>query len=295
MSRFLRDIFNVLGVVLLAGLLGFGVYYDWIYWSSDRVEIANQYLIEAENKVANGDSDGGWDLAKAYMLGGVDKAEYHRKEGIYLAKLAEPSAYEYLSNLIELGNVDDEVWYEYSQILMDMKEFDRAEYVINQISDEVDDKKKIVILSDLAYIEGTRGRWGEVGKFLEKVDQIAAVDERSQSLLRAYALMNGEINTEWLDVEQVQKLNDAQGDLFVMMVANIWMDLGMTDWARSLLSDLYWQSHDLPDLDQLFARSYLLDGDCAMAEVVVHQLENRIGKNTSTMELREAVRDCWDY
>lgn len=278
---------------MLAGLLGFLLYYGWIYWSSDRVEIAEQYLVEAEYQIEQGSEAGLWELAKAYMLGGIDKAEYHRREGVYLAKLNDSRAEGYLSDLIEAGNVNDEVWFEYARILMDKKDFNQAEYVINQISDEIGDVDKLEILTDLAYIEGSRGKWDAAGVFLEQIGQLPVVNERGDNLQLAYGLLNGEINTEFLGVEQVQELNEAQGDVFVMMVANVWMNMGLTDWSRALLSDLYWQSTDLPDLDYLFVRSYLLDGDCAMAELVMRQFEQRVGDTGETKDMQTAVRECW--
>jgi len=276
------------------GGVGYLAFFAWNFWAVDRDRLAEEYLSKAESEIDAGNSDGLWELNKAYMLGNLSKSFYEKKEGVYLARLGDERARVILSNLIEKNFVDDEVWYQYGLILMKSGEHDRAEYVFQQISGEVEEAVRKDVFCQLAYIQGGRGNWETVGQLLEKSEELKVENQRCQQMKIAYDMISGIYDQDFFTTKEEAELNDLNGDRFTMRVVDWWLEMGLTDWGRTLLSDMYLRSLDKSDLDWLYAKSYLMDNNCVMAQRVLAKMIWQWGVGDDFDELAMKVSQCED-
>ncbi len=256
-------------LVVMFGLL------VWQLTGEQRRVMAQGYLANSENYLKQNDSQALWELTKAYVLD-LSYSDYRIKQAKMFYSLSDARAEEELKEVIGNGWADDEIYFDYAQIMLAKGLDSEAVKYLKKVSAGADEKLKNQVLLDLVKLAGDQGKWEEAVGFRQ---QLSELDKNNIERLRyeaALAIVTADIDDGLkaklekimgvsFSEERWEVLQKVNGDSYVVQAADWLLDLELPRWGRNYLQQLGQTSLEVIDVYLLYAKSYWLEGKEALA------------------------------
>ncbi|MFZ5392320.1 MAG: tetratricopeptide repeat protein [Patescibacteria group bacterium] len=299
MQNWKKILYSVgMGVVACLIVVATGVLL-WQLTAGQRRTMAEEYLQKADDYLAEDDGQALWELTKAYTLD-LSYRDYRVKRALALRTLGDKDAEKELKEVIDLNWADDMVNFRYAEILLEQGKENEAVDFFKKVTNRADSEVKNEVLLNLLQLAGNQGKWEEAVGFR---GQLIDLEKNNPEKLRyeaALSLVTVDLNDELkkklklvlgekFSEEKYTILNQVNGDSYVVQAADWLLDLGLTKWGRNYLQQLDQTDLEMIDVYLLQAKSYWLEGKCALAADYIERTYQIDSTNEQVREWEELI------
>jgi len=264
MKKVLKNLGIALIVFLLVLLVGILV---WEYSSEWRAEKSGEYLAKSEEYVEQGSGQALWEIEKAYWMG-MDYGDFRVFRTIKMMELNDVRVEGEIEYLIEKNLGNDDFYFLYADRLYKEGNFEEAEKYLLKVGDKISKKYQEKYYDYLTYFAGLNGDWQSARTYSIASDSDSEFsDNMNLGLLLLLDEMDNQDIVEYdVDiVDKVLELKKYNGDLYIIKIADILIDLDLSGWARVLLDGTNWEGEIDRDLYLIYGKSLVKDGNCREA------------------------------
>lgn len=249
-------------LVVAGGLLG------WYYSKSWRGQKSALYLEKSEQYIEQKSSNALWELEKAYLMG-MNYGDYQIKKALALLKLNDERAIAQAKLTIDRGWVSDDLYFWYGKRLFEIGDYVNAEKQFLKISDDLDESNIDEYYEYMAFLAGSHGNFSQAVEFLDK--SLVSENELANNM----KIFLDAVNDNWTEIDKLElademkknldELEKMNGDLYVLKLADVANDMGLSSWCRALIDGQQWKGVNNKYIYLVYARSYLVENDCGNA------------------------------
>lgn len=283
-------------IVIAIGLL------VWQVTAGQRRAMAQTYLDRSEVLLAEKNDEALWELTKAYLLD-LSYREYRIRRAKLFFELDDSRSSAELKEVIDTGWGDDEIFFDYAQLMLASgKEKEAIEY-FKKVTEKADDRIKNQVLLSLVKLAGDQGKWEEAAGFRKQLIELDNDDPEKMRYEAAISLVTAELSEDLkaklhkvlgddFSQKKYETLLKVNGDSYVIWAADWLMDLGLPRWGRNYLQQLDQTSLEVIDVYLLQAKSYWLEGKCALAMDYVERAYQIDSTNEQVRKWEKIINKC---